>query len=133
MAIVIDASVAAAWCLRDDEDTATADAAMARVADERSIVPGIFWHEMRNVLIVAERRGRIESEAAERHLRRLRLLPLVTDHDQDDVETVALSRRHQLSAYDAAYLETAKRRAASIATLDGKLARAAAAEGVATT
>ena len=133
MATVIDASVAAAWCLRDDENTAAADATMARVFDERSIVPGIFWHEMRNVLIVAERRGRIEREAAEHHLHRLRLLPLATDHDQDDAETVTLARHHQLSAYDAAYLETAKRRAASIATLDVKLARAAVEEGIATT
>ena len=133
MALVIDASVAAAWCLRDDEDTAPADAAMARVSDERSVVPGIFWHEMRNVLIVAECRGRLDREAAERHLRRLRLLPLVTDHDQDDAETVTLARRHRLSAYDAAYLETAKRLGASIATLDVKLARAAATEGVTTT
>ena len=131
MALVIDASVVAAWCL--DENTATADATMARISDEKSIVPGIFWHEMRNVLIVAERRGRIEREAAEHYLYRLRLLPLVTDHDQDDAETVTLSRRHQLSAYDAAYLETAKRRAASIATLDVKLARAAVEEGIATT
>lgn len=76
--------------------------------------------------------GRIEPEAAERHLRRLRVLPLVTDHDQDDAETVTLARRHKLAAYDAAYLETAKRRGASLATLDTKLATAATAEGVPT-
>ena len=131
-AVVVDASVAAASCLRDDEDTIAADAAMARISDETSFVPGIFWHEIRNVLLVAERRGRIEPEAAERHLRRLRMLPLVTDHDQDDAETVTLARRHKLAAYDAAYLETAKRRGASLATLDTKLATAATAEGVPT-
>ena len=56
-AVVVDASVAAASCLRDDEDTVAADAAMVRISDETSFVPGIFWHEMRNVLLVAERRG----------------------------------------------------------------------------
>ena len=131
MAIVIDASLAVAWCMRDEEGSARADVTMARLSAETGVVPGIFWHEMRNVLVVAERRGRVESEAVERHLHRLRILPLVTDHDQDDARTVALARRHALSAYDAAYLETAKRRGAAIATLDVKLATAAVAEGVA--
>ena len=130
MAVVIDASLAAAWCFRDEEGTDQADATMARLSAEIGIVPGLFWHEIRNVLIVAERRGRIGPEAAERHLNRLRILPLVTDHEQDDAQTFALSRRHALSAYDAAYLETAKRRHATISTLDGKLVDAAAAEGV---
>lgn len=130
MAVVVDASVAAAWCFRDEEGTAQADATMARLAAEIGIVPGIFWHEMRNVLIVAERRGRIGPEAAERHMERLRILPLVTDDEQDDAQTFALSRRHALSAYDAAYLETAKRRRATISTLDTKLGAAAVAEGV---
>lgn len=87
-------------------------------------MPGIFWHEMRNVLLVAERRGRIEPEAAERHLRRLRVLPLVTDHDQDDAETVTLARRHKLAAYDAAYLETAKRRGEVAPMTTGRLVQA---------
>lgn len=130
MAVVIDASLAAAWCFRDEEGTAQADVTMARLSAEAGIVPGIFWHEIRNVLIVAERRGRIGPQAAERHLSRLRILPLVTDDAQDDVRTLALSRRHALSAYDAAYLETAKRRGATVSTLDAKLAAAAAAEGV---
>ena len=130
MAVVVDASVAAAWCLRDEEGSALADVVMDRLSDETGIVPGIFWHEMRNVLLVAERRGRIDSDASEHHVNRIRILPLVTDHDQDDARTLALARRHALSSYDAAYLETAKRRGATIATLDAKLATAAAAEGI---
>lgn len=82
------------------------------------------------MLIVAERRGRIDLDATERYMNRLRVLPLVTDHDHDDSQTVALARRHALSAYDAAYLETAKRRGGAIATLDARLAGAAVAEGV---
>ena len=39
------------------------------------------------------------------------------------------SRKHDLSGYDAAYLETAIRHRAKLATLDKKLARAAANEG----
>jgi predicted nucleic acid-binding protein len=60
----------------------------------------------------------------------LRSLPLITDHDQSDRDTVALARRHSLSGYDAAYLETAKRRGADLATLDLNLANASAREGL---
>ena len=87
MAVVVDASVAAAWCLRDEEGSARADVVMDRLSDETGVVPGIFWHEIRNVLIVAERRGRIDPDATEHHMNRLRILPLVTDHDQDDART----------------------------------------------
>ena len=124
MAVVIDASVAVAWRLRDETGSAGADEAMNRVSGETGIVPGVFWHELRNVLIVAERRRRIGKEAAERHMRRLRDLQLVTDSDQDDAETLTLARRHDLSAYDAAYLETARRRGAELVTFDRKLAAA---------
>ena len=42
-----------------------------------------------------------------------------------------LARAHNLSAYDAAYLELALRRGLKLATLDKKLKAAAAAAGVA--
>ena len=130
MATVIDASVAAAWCFRDEEGSAQADAVMARAAEEPSIVPGIFWHEMRNILSVAERKGRIAAMEADRHVDRLRTLPIVTDDAQDDREILDLTRRWNLSAYDAAYLETARRRGADIATFDRSLAAAATSEAV---
>ena len=130
MALVIDASVATARCFQDEVGSAKADALMSRVADQGGIVPNLFWHEMRNILIVAERKGRIESKAAEVHLQRIRALPLVTDDKQDDTETLALCRRHGLSGYDAAYLETAKRHGMSLGTLDKKLEKAASDENI---
>jgi hypothetical protein len=45
--------------------------------------------------------------------------------------TIALGRRHQLTSYDAAYLELAMRHGAVLTTLDAKLHKAAVAEGVA--
>jgi len=130
MAIVIDASVAIAWCLRNEEGTPEADVAMNRTSFERVIVPGIFWDEIRNVLVVAERKGRTRQGDPERHLKRLRGLRFVTDNDQNDRQTIDLARRHGLSGYDAAYLETAKRRGVKLATLDGKLAKAAVNQGI---
>ena len=129
MPIVIDASVAISWSLRHEVGSAQADNVMVQASKETGIVPGIFWHEVRNVLIVAERKKRIGAGATENHLDRLHALRFVTDNDQDDRQTVALARRHGLSAYDAAYLETAKRRGVELVTLDNKLATAAAAAG----
>ena len=60
---------------------------MERALAETVIVPGLFWHEVRSVLVVAERKERIEADAAECHIERLRTLRFVTDNDQDDRRT----------------------------------------------
>ncbi len=129
MAIVLDASIAAAWCFPDEQ----AEAA-ERVLDDLSrlggVIPGIFSYEISNVLIVNERRGRIDQTESTRFLMRLRSLRLMQDVAHDEDAVMALARKHGLSAYDAAYLETALRRGDSLATLDKNLAKAAAVEGV---
>ena len=130
MAIVIDASIAIAWCVRDRPGVAYADAAIDRYGLEGILAPDLFWHEVRSVLLAGERRGRIDAGTAEDHLKDLRGLYLQTDSGQDDGQITALARHHRLSGYDAAYLETAMRRRAKLATLDRKLAAAAAGEGV---
>ena len=131
MALVIDASVAVAWCLRDEEGSEKAADVMARVGEEPAIVPGLFWHEIVNTLAVAERRKRIGPTEADRFLKDLGNLGLQTDAEPDHAAALALARRRNLSGYDAAYLETAKRRGAGIATLDRAMARAAAEESIA--
>ncbi len=60
----------------------------------------------------------------------IRALDIETDADHADEAVFALARKHGLSGYDAAYLETAIRRRATLATLDKDLARAAADEDV---
>ena len=130
MAIVVDASIAAAWCFPDEQADA-AERAFDDLPRSGGVVPGIFTYEIRNVLIVNERRGRIDQAGSARFLMRLRALRLLEDDAHDDDTVMALARKHGLSAYDAAYLETALRRGDTLATLDRDLARAAAAEGVA--
>ena len=131
MAIVVDASVAVAWCFPDEEGSSAADAVAMQIVGEPVIVPGIFWYEIRNVLIRAERSGRIDREGTERFLERLDELQIEMDQGHSEVETLALARRHRLTVYDAAYLEVALRRHANLATLDIALAAAAEGEGVA--
>ena len=64
------------------------------------------------------------------HMADVRMLSIETDAAHADDAVAALSRKHGLSGYDAAYLETAIRRRAKLVTLDKELARAAADEGV---
>ena len=130
MAVVIDASIAAAWCFPDERAQA-AERVLDILPQTGGVVPGLFRHEIRNILIVTERRGRIDRTQSLRFLTRLRNLQLAQDDSHDEDTVLALARNRRLSAYDASYLETALRRGDSLATLDRALAHAAAAEGVA--
>ena len=122
--LVLDASLVAAWCLREEQHSAEADRVKDRVISGVAIVPKLFWYEMTNVLLKAERAGRIKQEDTEFHLNRISDLPLVTDSGQDEKVTIALARQHNLTAYDAAYLETAHRNNAELATFDRSLSKA---------
>lgn len=130
MAFVPDASVAAAWVL-PDEEAVLADVALDRLSEETAKVPGVFWDELRNLLLSAERRGRIDERHTEASIARLRRLPIHRADDADDREVMALARVHRLTAYDASYLALAVRECCALASLDRRLNEAAVAEGVA--
>jgi predicted nucleic acid-binding protein len=72
--VVVDASIAAAWLL-PEEDSDAAEALIAALSG-RPPIPSLFWHEARNILIMAERRGRIVAGEAAAAMKRLRRLPL---------------------------------------------------------
>jgi len=129
MPMVLDVSVAAAWFF-PDEDDATATQAALRLLDDTALVPALFWFEIRNLLLVGERRGRVARPDTARFLTHLDGLPLEVDHAPSSAALLTFARTHGLSAYDAAYLELAQRRAAALVTLDRRLAAAALAEGV---
>jgi predicted nucleic acid-binding protein len=130
MAFVVDASIAGAWLL-PDEDDALAEQAMARMAEEDAAAPDLLRHEIRSILLSAERRGRISDDFVHSALARFRGLPLQLAGPGDDTEVVRLSRKYRLSAYDAAYLALALLQKLPLATLDHRLAEAARAEGIA--
>ena len=129
-AIVIDNSVFLSWCL-GDEDDATAAHAMQRVAEEGGVVPRIWWYELRNALVMNERRGRISSQQVSDTLSDSSALGISTDDEHDGSLLLDLARRHNLTVYDAAYLEVAVRRSLPLATLDRRLRKAAEAIGIA--
>ena len=126
---VLDASVAGAWLL-EDEDDPVANAAMSRLATELALVPQLWHLEVRNSLVVAERRGRLGATGVEDGLRRVGELPIRTDTEPDLGTALALARRRRLTTYDALYLELALRAEAPLATVDRALASAAVGEGL---
>lgn len=129
MPFVVDASIAAAWCL-PDEFSVDADVALDRIACDSGLVPDLFWHELRHVLLAAERRGRIMMDHVSESLFWLRALPIGVYIADDDRAVLALARRHKLTAYDAVYLTLALSLQCPLATLDGALMRAAQVVGV---
>ena len=124
---VVDNSVVMAWCFADEEDD-YADFILGRLKVDNAIVPAIWPLEIGNVLVVAERRQRLSEADSIRFLALVNNLPISVDQETPDrmmKEIVALARRHQLSTYDASYLDLAMRRDLPLATQDAALKRAA--------
>lgn len=130
MDFVLDASIAACWALRD-EDHPKATVALEELRDSSCFVPGIWWFEIRNILLTGERRNRITPDENAASLRRISRLRIVEETDRNDTEIFRLARKHRLTFYDACYLELAFSMNLSLATLDSDLLRAAKAESVA--
>ncbi len=128
MPFVLDASIAACWAFPDEQDP-RADEALERVRTEDAIVPSLWWFEVRNILVVNERRKRITESGTSSFLRELARLRFRVDREPDEDAVLRLARTHRLSVYDASYLELTLRAATPLATLDAELADAAVAEG----
>ncbi len=127
MSLVLDASMTIAW-LFTDERADLPQAVLRRVAAEGALVPAIWRLEVANVLRNAVRRGRCDEGYATRSLRRLGRLRIAVDAETDGHAwgtTRELSREHDLTVYDAAYLELALRLRQALASRDGALLKAA--------
>lgn len=132
MTLVLDVSVALAWFFNDERNEAV-DRLLDRVVKDGAIVPVLWKLEIANGLRIAVRRKRIEGGFRDMAIAQLQRLPV-----QTDVETVThawgsvltLADLFDLTPYDAAYLELARRRAFPLATLDNKLRSAAEGIGI---
>jgi predicted nucleic acid-binding protein len=130
--IVVDASVALAWCLADEADE-IAERVLDRVAGEGATAPSHWPLEVANGLLSAERRGRLDAASTDRA--RELLADLAIEVVPVELSTATgsvldLARRHDLGAYDAVYLALAWFRGLPLASLDDALRRAARAEDV---
>lgn len=119
-----------AWCFQD-EATDTTEAVLDSLREDQAAAPASWPLEVANVLLVAERRGRLTEAQASRFMELLAQLPIEIDDSPTNLAgVVAAGRQHTLSSYDASYLVLAERLGASLATLDQRLAVAANNAGV---
>ena len=106
-AYVVDPSVALAWVLPDETSDLAMTLRAAIEAGGEAWIPGHWWLEIGNGLLMAERRGRIPAEQVTQGLTLLQALPLAGDEataEQVPGRTLVLARKHGLTIYDAAYL-----------------------------
>lgn len=132
-ALVIDGSTALGFLMQDEQGAPALKAFEAMESGVATLVPSHWWLEVANGLIMAERRKRASHAAIVEALDLVQRLPVVTDSEtarRSGSNTAALARQYALSVYDAAYLELAMRRGATLATDDRALAEAATAAGV---
>ncbi len=129
---MLDASFTFQW-LFQDEASPEGYAALGVIGRDGAVVPALWFVEITNVLGMAERRGRIDAAGLQEALNLLRSLPLVVDEPPSlawSEPVLQLMRVHRLTAYDAAYLELARRRGLPLATKDRDLLAAAPTVGV---
>ena len=130
--VVLDASVALAWCF-PDEDSDYADDVLVALKGHSIAVPAVWSLEVANAILVGERRKRLKQTEIRQFLDLLDGLSILQDAQtvgENLSSVLPLGRRFSLSAYDAAYLELAIRHGARLATLDGHLRKAASHAGI---
>jgi predicted nucleic acid-binding protein len=129
---IVDSSIALTWCFEDEASPET-DRLFERVRDDGAVVPGLWHLELANVLLQAEKRGRISRAEIAMRLTLIADLPISIDQQTTPRawrEILSLARTENLTAYDAAYLELAERCGLPLMTRDKALADAAQRLGV---
>jgi len=112
-----------------------ADRAEAELADEilrsiqmaEAVVPALWFPEVANGVLVAERRGGIGGSTAASFMGLVNALPIVEDRIGASAvqgRVLTLARAHELTGYDATYLELVLRTGGMLATFDRQLAEA---------
>lgn len=134
-AFILDASVAISWCFPGDptEDTPYSRAILKKLTSIDAIVPEIWPFEIANAIFVSHtKRKRITERQISEYLGLLKALPIRVERRDlwDNVALEWLARRHDLAAYDAAYLDLALRTSLPLATSDGPLRQVALTEGI---
>ena len=129
MRFVLDATVTITWAMCD-EDHPLAELAFSALEMHGAAVPSIWWYEIRNILVINERRGRITASDVARFLAELAQFDIAVDAPDNSDLVIGLARKHALSVYDAAYLALAMKEHLPLATLDKNLETATIAEGI---
>ena len=128
MSFVLDSSAALALLL-PGEESARVEEIAAVLGRTLAPVPAIWPWEIRNGLLSALRSRRIAPREFDERIALLEEFPVEVDpgagHDTL-ARATGIARKHDLSVYDASYLELAIRLGVPLATLDRRLRKAGA-------
>lgn len=120
----MDCSLAGAMGLPDEQSDVAVAFAGEQIGKFEVWVPALWWYEIMNVLVSAQKRGRLTENTLTGLVTLYSQLPIQIDFSGDVAILFRLNHiasAYHLSAYDAAYLELAERRQCGIATLDIRL------------
>ena len=124
-ALVVDSSVAAAWCFPDERTGYTNAVLQAISAPLEAVAPRLWAYEVRNSILMGLRRKRITHGDALEFLESIKALPIRLADPVSYDGVFGLADRYGLTVYDAAYLDLAIRESLPLASLDDALCRAA--------
>jgi predicted nucleic acid-binding protein len=128
-----DTSIALKWFLDDEDDREYSLAILQSVTDEyRPVVPLLWFYEIANNLLVQVHRKRLRFENVAEYLDIINEMRI--DIDPPDSSGILrlsyVAQKYDLTGYDAAFLELARRLNLPLATSDKGLIRAAPQAGV---
>ena len=129
MTVVLDASMVLSWHFKraDQAEARLSQQALLDVANYGAVVPGLWYSEVANGLLVGERRGVTSTQGIAAFLADLAQLDFEVDSALPEAtfdSVIACARTSNLTAYDATYLELALRTTRVLATFDQRLAEA---------
>jgi predicted nucleic acid-binding protein len=129
MELVLDASATLAWLVRrvDPAEERLADEVLGLIQTHGALVPLLWYPEVANGVLVAERRGGVSTSTSAAFLDLVDALPIVEDRTRPFAvqgTVLMLARAYNLTAYDATYLELVLRTGRALATFDRQLADA---------
>jgi predicted nucleic acid-binding protein len=129
-ALVVDSSLASAWCFPDERTTCT-NGVLEAVSSSVEGAPSRLWaYEVRNSVLMGMRRGRIGDADATAFLSSLNDLNIRLSDPVSYDDVFKLAVRYGLTFYDAAYLDVAIREGSHLASLDDAMCKAAVKAGI---
>ncbi len=121
---VVDASVGFAWVYQGQATPETDNLLKEVAAGAAVVVPGLWFLEMSNVLLLAQRRHRLTATQRKAALGKLAAMQFTVDEEGTRHafgKISELAEKYGLTIYDATYLEAALRRSLPLASRDEAL------------
>ena len=124
---VLGSSATLPWVFASEATAGTKALQDVLAQGGRAWVPALWHLEVGNVLLIAQRKNRLDQAGIAKFLATLELYDIEVDDGTILAawsSTLRLAESHGLTTYDAAYLELALRRGLPLATLDETLRKA---------